>query len=156
MDNQKIIAQATSAFVENLVFQGATYASLTIFKNGVLKVYQSTNAAWDEFYNANNYSKSCHIVSAGNELIKTQPKFTVLWDLIIPNNDVTNLINELRIKNGLCHGVSFVQKNIDGSMQGINLAGKYNDLSFSTAVIENKKKILIEFNRIKLLADRSY
>ena len=153
MDNEKIVKIATDNFVNNLIFQGATYASITIFKNGKLELYNSTNEHWDEFYNANNYSKDCHIVATGNNLIKTNSKFTVLWDSIAPDSEIANIISEQRIRNKLCHGISFVQKNPDGTMQGINLASKYGDLSFTKAVIENKRKILEEFNKIKLVRD---
>ncbi|MBY0380063.1 MAG: hypothetical protein K2P99_06675 [Burkholderiales bacterium] len=153
MDNQKNIDKITNEFVNNLVFQGATYASITIFKNGKLELYNSTNAFWDEFYHENNYAKDCHLVKTGNNLIKSNNKFTILWDLIIPDSEIANIINEYRIKNNLCHGISFVQKNPDGTMQGINLTGKYSDLSFTKAVIENKKQILEEFNKIKLSYD---
>ncbi len=153
MDNEKIIKTVTETFVNNLIFQGATYASITIIKKGNLELYKSTNFNWDEFYYENNYSKDCHLIATGNELIKTQNNFTVLWDSIAPNSEIASIINEHRIKNKLCHGVSFVQKNPDGTMQGINLATRYGDLAFTKAVIENKKAILEEFNKIKLICN---
>jgi len=153
MDNKKVIDSITNSFVNNLVFQGATYASITIFRDGKLEVYNSTNHFWDEFYHEHNYARDCHIVKTGNSLIKTNDKFTVLWDLLTPDTEIAHIINEERMKNSLCHGISFVQKNPDGTMQGINLTGKWSDLSFTKSVIENKKKIFEEFRKIKMIYD---
>ncbi len=139
--------------MENLVFQGATYASMTIITNKELNLYKSTNMVWDEFYHGNNFAKYCHLISVGNKLFEKNDNFTLLWDHVTPDTEISNIINEHRIKNNLCHGISFVQKNIDGSMQGINLATKFGDLSFTLAVIENKAKIFNEFKKIKILND---
>lgn len=147
MHNEKIINIANN-FVNNLVFQGATYASITIIKNGNLELYKSTNANWDEFYNEANYSQNCHLIAMGNRLIKQNYKFTLLWDSVVPDSEIANIINEHRIRSNLCHGISFVQKNPDGTMQGINLTGRYGDLAFTKAVIDNKQKILSEFRNI--------
>lgn len=153
MDYKKTIDLdlATTNFLNQLTFQGATYSSITVIKNSESIFYKSTNKNWDEIYYNSGASKFCHLISAASKLVKYNKDFTIVWDMITPNSEIAHHLNELRAKNNLCHGVSFIQKISNSLMLSINLTGRYGDLNFSTAVIENKKNIINKFLKISNL-----
>ncbi|MFN8787729.1 MAG: hypothetical protein ACK5Z5_01590 [Neisseriaceae bacterium] len=148
MDIEKTIALIRNNFLENLVFQGATYASINIVTDKNICLYVSTNNYWNDLYHDNNFSSHCHLISAASTIIKQKNDFTLLWDTVLPNTEMSNIIDGHRIRNKLCHGVSFIQKDASGIIQSINLASSYGNLMFAKSVIENKEKIFNELRKI--------
>lgn len=128
--------------------QGATYFSLILLdeeKN--MLYYKSTNSKWQERYVINNYYKHCHLVDRTNQLIRSnQDNFTLSWDLVKPQNEISTEINALRKEYHVAHGVSFCQKKfIVGDKKAtflITLAGRDCDINFSENVIIRKKEII--------------
>jgi hypothetical protein len=67
--------------------------------------------------------------------------FTLFWDYVAPENEVSIYLNAKRKENNICHGVSFCKKNKNGILEILTLTGKNSDIYFASKIISNKHKI---------------
>lgn len=153
MSNKTPLSIVSNQFTKNLILQGATYASIIIRPNSTNQklFYHSTSEEWDNQYHYSNKSNSCHLIFAVKQMSKKSKSFDLIWDLHQPINEVSQNLNEMRLKFGLFHGISLCQVTEQGYTQIITLTGRKSDFLFPKTVLENKRKILEEFTLIKTL-----
>ncbi len=141
MDNKKTLDELGFHFGKFLLDEGATYSSIILSKNNQVLHSYSTNKVWDGLYHETGYSKSCHLIEATKILSSAQKSFTLFWDAVLPNNEVSLYLNSKRKEKDICHGVSFCTINKNGVLEIVTMAGRFCDLNFSNQVIQHKEKI---------------
>lgn len=149
MDNKKTLDEFSFKFCKNLLESGATYSSIILSKANTVLYSYSTNLIWDGLYHESGYSKSCHLINATKILSKTQDGFTLFWDAVPPDNDISNYLNAKRNEKNISHGVSFCIKNKNDVLEILTIAGRACDLNFSEQVIRNRNKIYKELAIVK-------
>lgn len=143
MDSEALLNQVLRCFLEKLIANGATSASFALFANQQMQFFQSSDKPWQEFYANSEEAKHCHIRNHGVKLLNSNIETsTIIWDALQINNDESRFLNEMRIKNNRCHGISLCQKLFDSSMVCIILTGARNNNDFVRKVFENKNLLL--------------
>lgn len=149
MDNQKAIEEFEYTLCQALLDEGATYASIILTTNGNVLSSYSTSPKWESAYHESGLSKSCHLIKASKILSQKSDNFTVIWDLLMPDNEVSSFLNAKRKEKKICHGVSFCKKNVNGILEVLSIAGRFSDVNFPSQVIKNKEKIKKYFTEYK-------
>jgi hypothetical protein len=150
VDSQKAIEEFSFKFCGFLLEEGATYSSIILTKHNSVLYSYSTNRKWDHIYHETGYSKSCHLMGATKSLVGQHDNFTLFWDALPPSNEISSYLNEKRNENNICHGVSFCNKNSNGVLEILTIAGRKCDLHFSSQIIDSKEMIqknLLGFKR---------
>ena len=148
MDNKKIIEKSTNYFLNDMVNNGASSASVMIYDNGVIQFYKSTSYKWQEFYSNSPANKNCHIAQLGINLVKNQKNFSIIWDSIKPTNDDSKYLNEQREQFNHCHGISICENIGDDLLLGVILTGRRCDVNFAQLVVKEKQHIADKLNNI--------
>ena len=152
MDSETLLKNSAINFTDELIYQGATYASVILTKGTDVVVYHSSNDKWDEIYHETGYSKECHLISAVKKILTKQKDIALIWDMIQPNNETSKYLNEMRSKNKMFHGVSFCKKSSNGITQIVTLTGRDCDTGFARNVIEQKNNILYGLTKVQALS----
>lgn len=158
MDNKKTLEEYNFKLGKELIEEGATYASVILLNKQAVLYNYSTNKTWDNLYHQSGHSKSCHLIQAAKKLYDLSSNFTLIWDLILPTDEISQYLNCIRNENNICHGISFCHKNNNGILEVITLAGRCCDFNFSKQVIEDKEKIFKNVYSIqsKMMRKASY
>lgn len=150
MERKKILKSTTDIFLNNMVFHGASSAAVMIYQYGELQYYESTSMVWHDFYSMAKESANCHIAQAGIEMVRQNLKyFSIIWDIMKPNNDDSLYLNEERERLNHCHGISICEALPNDTLFGVILTGRRCDTNFANSVIKNKTKVITEINLIK-------
>lgn len=141
MDNKKALENFGFDLCDALIHEGATYASLILSKDGSVLYNYSTSKIWEGLYIESGYSKSCHLFQATKQLSEKSDSFTLFWDTVVPGNEISLYLNAKRDEKNVCHGVSFCNKNKNGVLEILTIAGRKCDFNFSSQVISQKEMI---------------
>lgn len=143
MDGETSIKRKFDIFANEMRNQGATYAALLLMDSrGSIIFNDSTNVKWDEIYRFGDYFQDCHLTKIGKKLASKVGSHTVVWDTILPDCEISNYLNRLRLEHQVAHGVSFCNVNRKGILEAISIAGPSTQTNFALSVINNKKKII--------------
>ena len=148
MDNKKIIERSTNYFLNDMVNNGASSASIMIYDKWNLQFYKSTSDKWQDFYLASSASENCHIVQLGLNLGKLQKNFSIVWDKTKPTNEDSIYLNEQRERFDHCHGISICETISDDLVLGVILTGRRCDVNFAELVIKEKAGLIDKLNNI--------
>lgn len=132
---------------KSLIDQGATYCSLILIDKKNVIFSQSTNDAWDIFYQESKLSSHCHLIRAVDRLVTYNQEITLFWDMCKPDNEISAYISNKRMDYNLCHGVSFCSRNLNNITEILTITGHKNNINFSKNVLKNKGKIIQEVVR---------
>lgn len=148
MNDKDILIKAVPNFlnIKNFIFDGVHSATFGVIKkaNGhpLLIHYESTNKRWSSFYSNSQEAKACHIVRASGELAKKSESFTLIWNLLIPDNEESQYINERRIELDHCNGVTICKNISDELLLCATFTGPQHDVNFAANFLKNKRLIL--------------
>lgn len=156
MYNKKFLNKKGTAFLDNLIFQGAANASIMLYKDSDLVYFQSTNEKWHDFYSNDSASKNCHIAQTGIHYAKKSRDFSLIWDSMIPNNDDSLYLNEQREKYNHCHGISICASLPHDILLGIIITGRRCDLNLAHDVIKRKHILNKEITQLKQIITGSF
>lgn len=149
MDRKKVLKNNTEIFLNNMLFHGASSAAVMVYQSGQLKYYESTSTRWQDFYSTSKESANCHLAQAGIILAQQQKSFSVIWDIVKPNNDDSLYLNEERERLDHCHGISICESLPNNTLFGIILTGRRCDTNFAHYVVKNKVNFANEIHQIK-------
>lgn len=141
MDHKKAIELLEYKLSHALLDEGATYSSIILAAEGNVLATYSSNPHWENIYHGEGLSKDCHLIKASKFLSQKSKDFTVIWDLLPADNEVSLFLNEKRKENKISHGISFCKKNKNGILEVLSLAGRYSEINFAAQVIKNKVKL---------------
>ena len=149
MDSQKKINKIYDRYLDNLKRNGATSASFALFSANKLVLYSCSDKKWEDFYNNSNEAKHCHIRNHGIVMQKNKiNSFSIIWDNLKPNNDESKFLNEQRMKNNRCHGVTIAQTLDDDKLLCVILTGENSNDQFASQVLSQKSKLIEETSNI--------
>jgi len=135
--------------LRRLVKQGSGAASLLIYKNSKLTYYKTTNPKFEDAYmNSQPQVVNCHIAEIATRRINEGRPYTLIWDQLIPTNEDSLFLNELRLEHNYCHGITILNPINDTLLIGLTLVGKIKDLNLPYTVLKNKHVIAQEFINI--------
>lgn len=145
MVGKKILKKTTQILLDELVNHGASSASILLYQDDKLIQHQTTCDKWQDFYaGIPEVVHECHIKKQGILLANQKvSNFTLVWDLLIPDNDYSLYLNEERERFNHCHGISICKTLPDNQMMGIVLTGRRHETDFAYRVIKNKHKVSV-------------
>jgi hypothetical protein len=141
MDKSPPIVEFGFKLCKSLKSEGATYSSIILADEKSVLYKYSSSQSWDNLYHETGYSKSCHLIQATKKLAVNNKNFTLFWDYVAPENEISLYLNAKRKENNICHGVSFCTINKNGILEILTLTGKNSDINFASKVISSKQKI---------------
>lgn len=148
MNDKNILIKAVPNFLnlKNFIFEGVHSATFGIVQkennHSNLIHYESTNKKWCKFYSNSQEAKSCHIVKASGELANKATSYTLIWNLLIPDNEESEYINERRIDLDHCNGVTICKNISDELILCATFTGAQHDVNFAATLLRNKHLLL--------------
>ena len=103
MDGKKILEKGVNQFLNDFIDAGANTASFMLYEKGSLKCYLSTCDKFHEFYTQAPEAKKCHIAHLAVDLARENQSFSIVWDLVKPNNDESKYLNAENYTNFVKH-----------------------------------------------------
>lgn len=144
MNDDEIMIKAVPNFLDlkNFIFDGVRSATFGIIKNNNNQAsiihYESTNKKYSNFYNNSQEARMCHIVHTAAKRSKYSNNFTLIWDLLIPDNEESVFMNERRIELDHCNGVTIFNNISSELLLCATFTGPQNDVNFAANLLRNK------------------
>lgn len=148
MNNEEYTIKAIPNFLnlKNFIFEGVRSATFGIIKKDPILPYiihyESTNKKYSSFYNNSREAKMCHIVRTAAKYSTFSKDFTLVWNLLIPDNDESKFMNQKRIELDHCNGVTIFNNISSDLLLCATFTGPQNDDNFAINLLKNKKRLL--------------
>ena len=148
MSDSKIIIDATPNFLslKNYIYEGVHSATFGVVEKkdnkSILIHYESTNKKWSKFYANSAESKECHIVKYSGERSLDTNEFTIIWELLIPDNEASVILNDKRRDLEHCNGVTICRNISSDLLLCATFTGHENDINFAGKFLQRKQEFL--------------
>lgn len=148
MDDKKILENITFKIKDltNFTYENVRAVTCVIIEKHPTSPrivhYESTNRSWKNFYINAKEAKFCHLMRRCARLAKEADSFSLVWNIVSPDNKESIFIDEKRVDLDHCNGISICKNISDELLLATVFCGPHHHINFADIFLKNKNSYL--------------